>query len=36
MEGCEFHGAHKEKWVGCSFPQIVYQHHHKLATNYPP
>lgn len=35
MEGCEFYGAHKEKWVGCSFPQIVYQLH-KLATNYPP
>lgn len=25
----------KKKWVGCSFPQIVYQIH-KLATNYPP
>lgn len=25
----------KKKWVGCSFPQIVYQLH-KLATNYPP
>jgi len=35
MEGCEFYGAHKEKWVGCLFPQIVYQLH-KLATNYPP
>lgn len=34
MEGCEFYRAHKEKWVGRSFPQIVYQLH-KLATNYP-
>lgn len=25
----------KKKWVGCSFPQIVYQLH-NLATNYPP
>lgn len=25
----------KKKWVGCSFPQIVYQFN-NLATNYPP
>lgn len=35
MEGCEFYGAYKEKWVGCSFPQIVYKTS-KVSYKLPP